>query len=162
MKDQNGFTLIEVIVILVIIGIGMTAGIAGYTTQVRISQLKRDADRIIDDLDRARQLTIARDTRGAYCLTHSYSMEFTGATGNYTLKHTCETNPANFTTTIVTTTKLESTLFPASSTINFSEPYGEIPADSTLIVKHPSLEKCIEIIIRVAGPVSISDPQACP
>ncbi|MBP9691406.1 prepilin-type N-terminal cleavage/methylation domain-containing protein [Candidatus Woesebacteria bacterium] len=156
MKDQNGFTLIEIIVILVIIGIGMTAGIGGYITQVRMSQLKRDANRVVDDLDRARQLTMARDTKGVYCDTNSYSLEFIGATGNYNLRHTC-----GLTVSVETATKLESTQFVSNSTINFTEPYGAPAGVSTFLLKHPSLNKCIVFTVPVTGPVTISEPQGC-
>lgn len=124
MKKQSGFTFIELLVVITIIGVIFAAGIVSYTT---ISKNSRDARRRADQEAIRQSLEMCRTIAGRYpadiyatgaiicndtsatvtmkktpldpkpCAGHEsgqYTYVYTAATGDYTLTADCMEDPS--------------------------------------------------------------------
>jgi|GEM_PF-2056323 len=157
-KNNHGFTIIEIMVVLIIIGLSMFFGVSGYSRQVRAVQLRSDVERFVDELERARQMTIARDLQGVTtCDFEGYLVSITPSTGVYNFKRRC----GGIDVTVLSS-KLASVLFPTGvSDIVFTFPYGNATLSQTVKISHSSINQCITIRIPIQGAVSVDDPAPC-
>lgn len=159
-KLQSGFTIVELMVIVVIMGIVMVVGGRGYVNQVRETELKRDAQQIVDDMERARQKAISRDTEGVVeCSVLSYAIGFSVNYGFYGITRKCEDN--NYDNLVWSTMKSSIIQSATPYTIDFNYPYGTPNSTQQVVVTHKTLGRCITIEVNSVGVVSISDPVQC-
>ncbi|HBK34535.1 MAG: hypothetical protein UU08_C0006G0018 [Candidatus Uhrbacteria bacterium GW2011_GWE2_40_58] len=80
--SQNGFTLVELLVVITIVGIITFLGIRAFSNTIPKSSLELDADRVVELIHRAQARTLSgdfNDVWGVY-LTATNSTLFKGTT----------------------------------------------------------------------------------
>lgn len=73
MKKSTGFSLIELMVVIAIIGVLAVIGLPSYNTWVQNSRVRNGAESILNGLQLARSEAVARNTRIAFVFTDAAS-----------------------------------------------------------------------------------------
>lgn len=144
---QHGFTLIEILVVLAILGILM--GIVGlsYLRSIRAAEVREGANQIAADLRAARSSAQRRSTPGAF------KWAGTGSLTGYTLEI-----PSG-TATPKTASLPPGVTFrcvdgcPAARTLNYNAPYGEMTTmiNGTRLIVESQTTNIPAIEVRVVG-----------
>lgn len=159
MNHTQGFTLVEIIIVVAIITSTLVVGVSGYSAQVSSSQLRSDASILVDDLERTKQSLLSREVLNGSCTTlNGFTVVFTANSNVYTVTRNCSNMNLQ-----VKSQELTSTIFHTGTvgSVTFTVPYAQVSATSQIIIRHPTGKQCISIQVPMIGPVSNSDPYSC-
>lgn len=159
MNHTQGFTLVEIIIVVAIITSTLVVGVSGYSAQVRSSQLRSDASILVDDLERTKQRVLSREVLNGTCVSlNGFTVAFTASSNRYTVTRNCSNMNLQ-----VQSQELASTVFHTGTvaSVTFTTPYAQLAANSQIIIRHPLSKQCIRIQVPTIGPVSSSDPYSC-
>jgi prepilin-type N-terminal cleavage/methylation domain-containing protein len=133
-KKSTGFTLIEVLVVIGILGIILAFGLRGVLREQQVQQLRAAQNQLGTDIERARSF--------ARRYSYNYQFTLTNATGAYTIQ------PRNTANVVVTTApsvtgRLPSPIrvlstTPASTTtytLSYSGPFGRLVGASSASIR---------------------------
>ncbi len=156
---KKGFTLIEIIVVMAIIVIFITVSTRTYSQQVRERQLKKDADLILNELDRMKMDMIARDVNGDQnCALAGRVIFFTIDASDYIIRLQCG---AYFGFDRQGTLENSVIGSGSSTTVQFTYPYGTASTNTSIIIKHNSSNRCIQLQLGPNTPAHYGDPYDC-
>jgi len=161
---SKGFTFVEIIVVIAIIGIMTAVGVGSYSNQAQNQQLKAEAEQFADDIALARQMTLNRDTSGTACELRGFQISVDRTNHRYTVIRLCqglanvEVKRVNFNSSLVFTNPC------CSFTVAY--PYASIaptaPTPQTFRLQHKgNRNKCIPITVDAYRPVQIGDIISC-
>lgn len=160
-KDNSGFTLVEIIVVMAIMGIFLVVGTTTYTTQVREKELKADADQLINELDKVKQDVLARNVFGYTTCNHNgislYGYTLPNATYNVVLH--CVSTTHDIREGTLRYSYIAATV--PFAQIYFPYPYAVLQNTQQLVIHHNSSNRCININLGPYTPASTSDPYDC-
>lgn len=177
---KNGFTIIELIIVLAIISISASAGYVSYTRTFQSSTLKKDAQDFGNLLSIAKDRTIRRDmTPNTLCTEFGgYEVQFINTT-SYQLRFICRPGGVNTYVSISPVYSLATNMVfvlpPANAP--FFEPYGcidptypdsncanTLPPNGikTIKIQNQNLTNtCITVTVNNLGVITVGDPGVC-
>lgn len=158
---SKGFTFIEIIIVIAIIGIMTAVGVGSYSNQAQNQALKSDAQQFADDIALTRQMILSRDTQGTICTLTGFQIAVDRTNQRYVLSRSCQGNPdvevkrVDFRSSNIRTNPC--------CTFSVSYPYASITTTtSTFQLQHRGKQdKCITITVDAYQPVQISDVIPC-
>lgn len=165
--QANGFTLVEIIIIMAITVIFLGVGTNGYVNSARRKGLEKDAELMVSALQVAKAYTLSRniagDTALPPCQLAGYTVGIPVGGSTYTLTRRCtNTTPL---TKLIETKRLESTVIfsvsPAPANVIFTVPYGAVAATKTVVIRSAQLRQCIQIIISPYSAIRANEPYSC-
>lgn len=156
---NRGFTLLEIVIVLVIMGIFAGVGAASYNYNSQTKLLESDAENIIELVALARTYTTARVIKSQPCASFSgYTLSITPSSGTFELIQECSAQ-TTIQTNILDTTMVTSPGSPDSFT--FQYPDGRIPSSENIVIKKENISRCIPILIDELGNTTIGSMYAC-
>ncbi|MDA1317123.1 MAG: prepilin-type N-terminal cleavage/methylation domain-containing protein [bacterium] len=159
---QKGFTLIEVIIVVGIIGIVIAGSTRIYTFTVAERQLDKEADGLMNILQRAKDRTVARDVSSLPGCTNfvGYSV-FIQSSGAFEERILCDLTSTTLDQHSLTNVVFNS-LSPSPMQLTFTYPYGSLDTITRVIqIKSARINKCITITVPQLGPINMSDTFPC-
>ncbi|MFA9288587.1 MAG: Tfp pilus assembly protein FimT/FimU [Weeksellaceae bacterium] len=155
---KHGFTLIEIIVMVGIIGVFMGTGVVVYSRTIHKNNFTKDIDTVVDILHIAKQKTISRDTSGVpSCPTFAgYAVLFDPDNNRIVLEVGCGGFSHGISTYDLQNATFDNIVTP--TLVEFLEPYGSLAADSTIRLKYPPTEQCTNVTISATGLIE-KDPE---
>jgi len=161
LRLNQGFTLVEIIVVMAIMGIFLVVGTTTYTNQAHEKELKADADQIVNELEKVKQDVLARNVFGYTTCDHNgislYGYSLPNSTYNVVLH--CVT-----TTYDIRQGTLRYSYIAATEPflqIYFPYPYGVLLNSKQAVIHHKTTNRCIRIDIGPYTPVTATDPYDC-
>ncbi|QQS43576.1 type II secretion system protein [Candidatus Roizmanbacteria bacterium] len=161
LRLAQGFTLVEIIVVMAVMGIFLVVGTTTYTNQVHEKELKTDADRIVNEIEKARQDVLARNVFGYTACNHNgislYGYSLPNSTYNIVLH--CVTTWHN-----IREGTLEHSYIARTEPflqIYFPYPYGVLMNNELVTIHHNTTNRCININTGPYTPATASDPYDC-
>lgn len=173
---KNGFTLVELIIVIMIMSVFAGVGFTTYTRQVQSEQFDRDIETFVSMLDQARTKTIAKDiSPNANCATSltGYQVTIYRSTDTTVTEHDAFRVKARCSPTYPAVTqqyKMQNTVIYNGGNnsyynVDYLEPYGCISnnctTSTTISFKNKVLNNCKNVVINALGNPSIVDV-ACP
>ncbi len=156
---KYGFTLIELIVVLAIMGLITSLGFAYYNSYTQNAQLTQEASRLMDVLTVAQKKSTSPDSCGA--LTNQGYQVVTAAT-SYSLQLCCGPQNGSCTTpSTIQTYTLPSFITLTSATIQFQTLSAGVIVPGTVTIKNTNSSKCIDTTINAPGTISQGSPYGC-
>lgn len=143
MGKNNGFTYIEMMIVMLVIGILAFTGISSYTEFNARKQTEARAKKIVEYLDVARQKTAAGDkpsSCGSY--TGSYAVTLVGNLMSLT--------PGGC-VTLATHSFLDFTFPEGDFTVTYQPLGGGMTGDRCIIIQHPKAPICEKITLESSG-----------
>ena len=163
---HKGFTLIEVIIVVGIIGIIIGGSVKIYSRTIVERQLDKEADGIVNILQTAKDRAMARDI--SPLIPFPGCNNFVGyglsiqSTGTFSDTIICDA-----TQTVLNTYSLENAVFhnlsPSPMQLSFMYPYGSLNTTTSRIIQIKSTHgnQCIRITIPRLGPIDKSTTYSC-
>ncbi len=156
---KNGFTLIELIVVLAIMGLITSMGFAFYNSYTQNAQLSQEASRLMDVLTVAQKKSTSPDTCGVQ--TNQGYQVVTVAT-TYSLQLCCGPQSGSCTTaSTIQNYTLPSFITLTSATIQFQTLSRGVIGAATLTLKNSNSSKCIDTTVNASGTISQGSPYGC-
>ena len=164
MWKKKGFTLIEIIIVVGIISIMVGGGVRVYSNTVAGRQLDKEADGLMNILQRAKDRSVARDisplTPSPGCTNFVGYSVMIRPDETYEDRITCDSTITVLNT--YTLTNLEFFRLTTDVRLNFTYPYGSLStADRLIEIRSDRIDRCINITIPQLGPLNKSDIFAC-
>lgn len=161
MKQENGFTLVEIIVVMAVMGIFMVVGTTTYSNQIREKELKADADQLVNELDKVKQDVLSRNVFGYTTCDYNgislYGYLLPNATYNVVLH--CDTTTYDIRQATLRNSYIVNT--EPFLQIYFPYPYGILLNNEQAVIHHNNTNRCINVNIGPYSPVTSSDPYDC-
>ena len=158
---NQGFTIVEIIVVMAIMGIFLVVGTTTYTNQVHEKELKADADQLVNELDKVKQDVLARNVFGYTNCDHNgislYGYSLPNSTYNVVLH-------CNVTWYDIRQGTLRYSYMMATEPfiqIYYPYPYGVLQNNEQVILHHNTTNRCIRLTTGAYTPVVASDPYDC-
>jgi type IV fimbrial biogenesis protein FimT len=155
-RNEMGFTLIEVLIVITIIGIAVALGLPSYQNWIQSSQIRTAAESILNGVALARSEAVTRNESVTFTLDAQPSSIWTVADANGTIQSrpTPEGSPkaqVNATQGAITFSALGRVTPPAAVTIDVTNPTGGACADAG------GPMRCLRITVN-GGQVRMCDP----
>ena len=167
MKKLEGFTLIEVIIVIIIIGIFIFGSTASFSTSTADQQLKKDAEMIVNNIQLARELVYSRNienkTISECAKFEGYRLTFQFSSLNRELICRSLTNP---TPTVLPSNNFEYktsvAATPTPQVRDFKVPDAKNNNSLTWTLKHKGKKRCIDIALGInySSP-EVTNPYSC-
>lgn len=161
-RRSTGFSLVELIITLAIVGIALAAGLPGITEWIRNSQIRTAADDLLGALQTARTEAVRRNAHIDFVLTNPGA---TGGTG-WTIQTTVAQQVIQSSPDGVGTRNVVLAVSPAGATTvtfnGFGRPTGgleqvaQIDLDSAVLAADKSRD--LRIVITTGGEIRMCDP----
>lgn len=160
---QRGFTLVEIIVVMAIMGITLVVGTTAYTNQARERQMKQDAEKIVNEIQSMKQNVLARNVQSdTSCNLQGYFLTSLAGSSNYTINRRCNIPPFSYNGLHHSGT-LVHTYFDSASdvSIHILYPYAVANEDYEIILRYKYSNRCMRINVQKYQSVVLSDPYDC-
>ena len=155
---HKGFTLIEIIVVIAIVSILMSVGLAYYNKSNEEKELRSDTEKLSDILHLARQKAISGDQKDLPACTdfNGYQVEIIDS-GSYRLVLCCNDACTGADREEIQSYSLQSsiTLDPSSSTIKFKKLTGETLSALDVKVSNSVISECLLLNIQLSGLIKL-------
>lgn len=161
--SQLGFTLVEIIVVMAIMGITLVVGTTAYTNQARERQMRQDAEKIVNEIHSMKQNVLARNVQSdTSCDLQSYYLTALAGSSNYTINRRCNVPPFSYNSLYHNGT-LENSYFDSVSDINIHilYPYAVANLDYEIILHYKYSNRCMRINVQQYQSVVLSDLYDC-
>lgn len=158
---KNGYTLIELIVVLAIMGLVTSLGFAFYNSYTQNVQLNQEASRLMDALTLAQTKSLSPEACGGLTpVNQGYQVVTTNA--SYSLQLCCgvQSGSCNTSSTIQNYT-LPPYITLTSATIQFQTLSAGVIGAGSVTLKNTNSSKCIDTTINASGAISQSSPYGC-
>jgi len=167
-KLNAGFTLIEIIIVITIMGLLLGMGSVSYNYFSQQKSVEKDAEFIRDKINLTRERTVNRDiAANTACATFDgYELRFNrGSPQSFTVRLYC--NNRTIQRDIETFNLDGSRVIPNTSfVIQFLPPYGCTnaacnAAPRTIVFENNSSTQCMNVTIDTLGKTTFSKPYVC-
>lgn len=176
-KHALGFTLIELIVVIGIMGTVAVMGAQGFNTQNARQQLKRDAELLADSINLARSRASAQDVEnqaGCTLARYNLTLRITATAQSFEVWRICTASSQQISSSNFTNTRYVSPISTAGTwEIGFLTRTGQlvtmvnnvpVPIVTTQTIRlrrTNNATQCIEVRIPALAPASVGDLISC-
>ncbi|MCA9372240.1 prepilin-type N-terminal cleavage/methylation domain-containing protein [Candidatus Woesebacteria bacterium] len=156
---RTGFTILEIIFVLIIIGIFTGLGATSYNYSSQKQLLESDAEFVNELFAKARSNTTARLIEDLSCTNfQGYTVSVVPSSQTFSLIQTCDT-----TTEVESYTLVESIVTnPISNDlVLFTYPLGNINSARTITLKKENISRCLDLDIDTLGNITQGELYSC-
>jgi prepilin-type N-terminal cleavage/methylation domain-containing protein len=156
---RKGYTLIEIIIVITIIGILTGSGALVFRNANEERKLKKDAEIIEEVLGEAKNNALYRKIPAGYTCTtlNSYGVFFNGPGNTYSFWMDC---PPNTPTLKAYALKYTTYRTPINVDCRFTYPNG-VSTGCAISLRNNAISKCINISVSTNGTVRIAPAYGC-
>jgi prepilin-type N-terminal cleavage/methylation domain-containing protein len=157
---QKGFTLIEIIIVIIIMTVILGAATASYQGSSQEKRLQSDATKVADIVRVARDKTVNREipTSVGNCTTFDgYRVNFT-MPNRYSLRLFCDGVMRQESRYVFTYAEISE--LPVADLV-FTYPLARTSGVFTVFLKNTSINRCKLVTIDLNGNTTIADSEAC-